>query len=736
MTASAKKTHWLCLILTVLYFVLLSLIFVWYHNTLQKALNSAAAEYLRRDTEVTSEQINSHFENTTELMTIFAKAAEKLSADSPALTDSFMENGTKLFSCSRLALVPLSGEARWTNGTTQKLSDMPDFRKAVTGERAVDFQLKGPGGLSDEIYIFIPLKKAGKVIKVFAASFEREQFKALLPHISSKNRDGYYYIIDSKGDVLAAPQTRAANTFINTANVFDFSTRPFHRLNSKDPALKTEIAEGREGVLKYTFGTEHRYMRYSRLGINDWYLVYVLPASVLLAKNANYIDLAYYFGLTIFVLTFIIGTALLWAMNSQMNLTEEAKRSLNSLTSNIPGGVSCCLVDDRFTTVDISDGYLNLLECTREEFASHYKNAALFTVYPADREASVATVQEGLRLHGEATVEYRIVTPAGRVKWVLERGRLFLSAGGKEMYYSVVLDNTAAKASADELALSEERYRIVTENADEYLFDWNVATDEVYYSPAYRKRFGDRRIFNMVNMEDIKKFTDFTDRLTSGEGGSTCTEVRLSLCGSAVMWCSLQATPIIDANGKLWRVVGCMKDITDSVLERQKLLAEAQTDGLTGLLSKKAAQDMISVTLAASQPGKKHALFICDIDNFKNVNDTFGHLFGDTVLKQAGAGIKAAFRGGDITGRIGGDEFMVLMTNITKIEQVRQKLALILGAVRRTNAGTVITGSAGAAIFPDDAASFEELYAKADEALYRAKRSGKARAVIYGETDD
>lgn len=172
--------------------------------------------------------------------------------------------------------------------------------------------------------------------------------------------------------------------------------------------------------------------------------------------------------------------------------------------------------------------------------------------------------------------------------------------------------------------------------------------------------------------------------------------------------------------------------------ERGRALEDkADTDLLTDLNNKAATERKIQEYLDENPDGRA-MMFILDIDNFKKINDTMGHAFGDTLLKTLGKEIKTEFRMTDIIGRTGGDEFMVFLKDVTDDMIVEREANRITRFFHDFKAGGdyvkySATASIGAAIFPDDAKTFKELYIAADQALYRAKKRGKNQLVFYNE---
>lgn len=156
----------------------------------------------------------------------------------------------------------------------------------------------------------------------------------------------------------------------------------------------------------------------------------------------------------------------------------------------------------------------------------------------------------------------------------------------------------------------------------------------------------------------------------------------------------------------------------------------AERDQLTGLYNRATCEGIIRETLIASDPAHDvHALLIIDMDNFKAINDNFGHMKGDDTLCQLADGLSGLFRTGDIIGRLGGDEFFIFMTHCTdekaplaKAEQIGE----LFSNVYRLNEITFcVSASVGIAMYPEQGVTFTQLYRSADEALYEAKRQGK-----------
>ena len=194
--------------------------------------------------------------------------------------------------------------------------------------------------------------------------------------------------------------------------------------------------------------------------------------------------------------------------------------------------------------------------------------------------------------------------------------------------------------------------------------------------------------------------------------------------------------PTFDENGKVNGIVAIINNITEMQKLRLELEKRSKTDQLTGLFNKQATEELIVQTLEKSKKCKgTGALLMIDVDNFKYVNDTFGHIAGDRVLMAIGNIIHDSFKGMDITGRIGGDEFMVFLHEIRHADTALRLAANISDKARHLfpdePLGKHVTLSIGIALFPEHGKDFEELYRAADKALYYVKEHGRDFYKLY-----
>ncbi|MFT4106699.1 MAG: GGDEF domain-containing protein [Lacrimispora sp.] len=180
-----------------------------------------------------------------------------------------------------------------------------------------------------------------------------------------------------------------------------------------------------------------------------------------------------------------------------------------------------------------------------------------------------------------------------------------------------------------------------------------------------------------------------------------------------------------DRGRKTEFIIGKLTNIREEKEKIKALHMKAQTDGLTGLYNPDTTRTLIKEACSLFEDSS--ALFVIDVDNFKKINDTYGHPAGDKVLGEIARALKVSFRNADIVGRIGGDEFCIFMTGGITEELISHKCSQIARTYTapHLNSSISVTVSIGVAFNPRLRTTFAELYKSADEALYHVKRNGR-----------
>lgn len=384
-----------------------------------------------------------------------------------------------------------------------------------------------------------------------------------------------------------------------------------------------------------------------------------------------------------------------------------------------------------------------MLGYTQQDIEEKFQNSFWEMIEQRDREVTLAEVQRQMALGPDKELEYRMTCKDGRTIWVLDKGHLLHDEEGNQYFCCVLVDVTRSKELEEKLRLSLERHQIIMDQTTDILFEWDIQADTMIFSGNWEKKFGCPPVTQHVSRlfwqapyilpEDQPLFTKLLSRIRGGEHYAE-EEIRIINGKQNAVWCRIRITGLTDKTGRAVRAVGAILDIDAEKKKAQNLMERAQRDMLTKLYNKGSSQEYIQAVLANNVPGKMAALMIIDLDNFKHMNDTMGHLFGDALLSEVAHSIQKQFRSEDIVGRVGGDEFLVFLGQIPNAALAEQKAVQVMKAIGEMAVQELteveLSCSIGIAIYPECGQTYHELFQRADQALYRAKNQGKGRYCI------
>lgn len=267
------------------------------------------------------------------------------------------------------------------------------------------------------------------------------------------------------------------------------------------------------------------------------------------------------------------------------------------------------------------------------------------------------------------------------------------------------------------------------------LFRLNPKTKTVVHAGDYVLQFGLPRVLEnfpecleaakAIHPEDQYEYMAYANDMLKGITGNIT--VRVKLIDNSYEWFSIETTAVKDMNGELLEVLGKIVNVQDN----KNLEEVASFDTLTHTLNSNAFSSVVTKSLK----GQDCALFMVDIDDFKYVNETNGHEFGDILLEEIGTRLSRCVRTSDYVGRFLSDKFMIYLKSIDDTSSVEKKAKQVLNAMIKpiTGAGKshVTTVSVGIASYPKDGKTVEELLECATKALDYAKENGKNVATIY-----
>ena len=424
-------------------------------------------------------------------------------------------------------------------------------------------------------------------------------------------------------------------------------------------------------------------------------------------------------------------------------LVREKTATIDLLTDNITGGLKMSEDDDVYTLSYVNEGLARMLGYTIEELMEVSGGTAAGMVHAPDRAQALADVARCFAEGPTYETEYRARRKDGTLAWVLDSGRKVQTEDGAVKIGSVLMDITSRKEAEIALAVERERYRIALRSVTDVLFEYDIERDVLV---EYERAPGadgsalpeERRIERYTEMiaEGERIHPDDCERLAEAlQGGESVTlDVRRRFGGSPEgdwRWTRMHAMMLYDRNGAPVRTIGSWRDITAERRQLEDLADQARRDPLTGLFNQSATSELIDPLLRTGAKRGVGALLVIDNDDFKGVNDTFGHLAGDELLSNVARSLEEALASDDaIVARIGGDEFVAYLPHADLVQA--QRAALRVNG-QRCEGRALVTLSVGGALAGIDGGTYESLFDAADRALYEAKRKGKDRVSFAGE---
>lgn len=407
-----------------------------------------------------------------------------------------------------------------------------------------------------------------------------------------------------------------------------------------------------------------------------------------------------------------------------------------------------CRNDRHLTLVRFGSETGEIAGYSRAEMTELFQNRLIRVVHPEDRELLLDLLREQFGQSQYASVQYRVICKDGSVRWILSKNCLAVAENGEEQFHSFVLDNTQAHSAYDQLQDKLRRYEIILTQTENTLFEWDIREDTISFSDTWEQIFGFAPIDGNV-WEQLSHGTFFhpddvelvADRIAHLEQGShyEMAEVRVATAKGRYLWFRFRASAVRDEAGNLTKICGIIINIDAEKQSSQALQERAERDALTKLLNKYAGRKQAEEYFARYPKGVDCAMLMIDLDNFKPINDRYGHLFGDTVLTQAARVLKRMFRNQDIITRVGGDEFTILMRGISDRELLKNRCQQLIGVFgntfRHLNEEMPLSCSIGVAVGPEHGLTYHELYKHADHALYQAKAQGKNTYAFYDPSD-
>ena len=423
-------------------------------------------------------------------------------------------------------------------------------------------------------------------------------------------------------------------------------------------------------------------------------------------------------------------------------VTKEEAYWLRQLLTNPHIGILVTDIDRKI--IFVNEHLCEGIGYTKEELLG--KDSRIFHVSDASYKAFFEKVIEKVHQGKPFSIDYEARHKNGHRVWITISGNLLESK--TEVLWTIV-DITKRVQKEEEVKQLKERMEIALSGYKAGVWEWNLATNEVYISPEWKRMLGIsldtpdsldlwRSRVHPDDIDDVfayiqdaiakkEKILEHVHRLRHGNG--------------EWIWVLARASAIYDEDNV--RLVGIHTDITSQKTIENELLQQKQQlhhlahhDTLTGLPNRLLFHERLELSLhAAKNDESKIAVFFIDLDYFKEINDSYGHDTGDIVLQIVTKRFLDKMHTDDTLARLGGDEFAVIMRNIKKKEDAsvlaQRFLDVFEDAIMINGVAFRLSCSIGISVFNDDANDTKSLLKYADVAMYRAKEQGKNCYIFY-----
>jgi diguanylate cyclase (GGDEF)-like protein/PAS domain S-box-containing protein len=413
-------------------------------------------------------------------------------------------------------------------------------------------------------------------------------------------------------------------------------------------------------------------------------------------------------------------------------------------------------------------GYLTLIE-TGQISEINFTGAALLGVErekilrrhlsgfvaPEDRNCWQRHFMDTLSRDSKLTCELNFRSGEGKNIHVQLDSRRQITDGNVPLVRIVLTDISKSKQFENALREQEVFFGMIAENTDDYIAVLDLKGRRLYNSPSYAKLFGNvasligTDSFAEIHPADRKNIQQvFMETVQTGVGMHA--DFRFLLADGSIRHMESRGTLLRNSNGVALRVVVVSRDITERKQAAEEINSLALYDALTGMSNRRLLNDRLAHVMTSSKrSGCNCALLFIDLDNFKPLNDKHGHAAGDSLLVEVSSRISDCVREVDSVSRFGGDEFVVLLSELSTDKDkstkeagiVAEKIRISLAepytlTVRQegkadANLQHSCTASIGVYLFKNSDSSAEEIIKRADMAMYQAKIRGRNSIGFY-----
>lgn len=647
----------------------------------------------------------------------------------------------------RIFIAQNNGKAVFANGDTYDISNKDYFLNAMKGKHEITeitdsfFEKNAPIFLET-----VPIIVNNEVIGIVGGVYKLSTFSSLLNE-SLQAENGYLILASSSQEFIL--KSSNINKMIVENNIWDFLSNATFDDNNTIEKIRNDIMAQQNGFAEYIHDGNAEFAYYSPLGINNWYIISVLSVEAvqnrlkfiqdIMKSLIIKVSVIFIFGILCIIYFNKKAKDELIANNEKLKLDEEIFRVAMDKTSNIafeynqktktltfknsvPKGHQLTQIIENVPESLVENNFI--FEESIDEFLQIYKRIFNKNVKTSSGIIKVRTnndsyLWERLTLTNIFDNDKNILRTVGVIENITEEKENELSLFLKKQYFEALQTDNI---STYEINLSKNTINPFNNSSKkknydklfEYFLKHKIHSDDI---DIMRERFS-RKNMLMSYFNGINEFK---------------IDYHIKDADGVYKWAEFCIHVIKKLSTDEIKGILLIKDISDI----KELKEMSEKDPLTSLYNRRATEKHIDNFLENTKEDatSSHAFIIMDLDNFKALNDTLGHIMGDIALQEFALKLVECFKNQSIIGRLGGDEFIIFLKYITSKDELREILKKILNdfsvTYSHSDISVAISASVGVAIAPQDGNTFQELYKKSDMALYSIKNASKNNFAFY-----
>ncbi len=390
--------------------------------------------------------------------------------------------------------------------------------------------------------------------------------------------------------------------------------------------------------------------------------------------------------------------------------------------------------------------FLSMIGYSEEEFYS-VMGSNYIRIFD---ERDILSLRESLRearvTHSTVSQELLLINRQGnKIYTIIEAEATERNDG--DYYLCSLLDVSQLKQVQLELQNEQRRLNTIIECTNDIIYEYELKTDTMrFYDSQSFRNIGQSQCLTLEHYSTAIREEKLVHPEDAGKLIPLCMgkeyghiEIRVRRPNSKdthYYWYEMLGTLLYDDENHPYMSVGVLRDIDESKQKTLGFKQMAERDSLTQLFNHNSVKAQVEAYFDEGGKDKINALILIDLDDFKSVNDTFGHRFGDEVLQKTAEMLLETFGANDIVGRIGGDEYLVFCKDMLEMTAIQEKLERLYAVFAATEIGNKekyhVRASVGVAVSANGADSYKRLFDMADRSMYKVKRSGKNTYAFRG----